>query len=117
MGATNHNASVYFICDAVLTSKWTNVTIVYANNSAVGYVDGNRVSEGQILPPTDNGLPMTFGSGAYGACGGNQSLCGQYDEIRLRGGSLSADRIKADYDMIANRDFCTYGKVEGGAGK
>ena len=45
------------------------------------------------------------------------SFNGQYDEIRLRGGTLSADRIKADYDMIANRDFCTYGKVEGGAGK
>ena len=45
-------------------------------------------------------------------------MSGQYDEIRLRGGTLSADRIKADYDMIAKRDFCTYGKVEGGgAGK
>ena len=116
MGATNHNQSLYFTCDAALTSKWSNVTIIYAGDNAVGYVDGARVAEGQILPPTDNGLPMTFGSGAYGASGGNQSLSGQYDEIRLRGGSLSADRIKADYDMIANRDFLRYGPVENGKG-
>ena len=40
----------------------------------------------------------------------------QYDEIRLRGGSLSADRIKADYDMIKNRDFLIYGSVKNGMG-
>ena len=44
------------------------------------------------------------------------SLNGQYDEIRLRGGSLSADRIKADYDMIVNRNFLRYGPVENGKG-
>ena len=43
-------------------------------------------------------------------------VCCQYDEIRLRGGSLSADRIKADYDMIVNRNFLRYGPVENGKG-
>jgi len=33
-----------------------------------------------------------------------------------RGGSLSAARIKADYDMIKNRNFLTYGPVENGRG-
>ena len=36
------------------------------------------------------------------------------DLIRLRGGSLSADRIMADYDMIVNRNFLRYGPVESG---
>jgi hypothetical protein len=36
--------------------------------------------------------------------------------IRLRGASLSADRIKADYDMIVNRNFLRYGPVENGKG-
>ena len=31
----------------------------------------------------------------------------------LSGGTLSADRIKADYDMIANRAFLAYGKTKG----
>ena len=44
------------------------------------------------------------------------SLNGQYDEIRLRGGTLSADWIKADYDMIKNRDFLIYGPVKNGMG-
>ena len=38
------------------------------------------------------------------------------DIIRLRGGTLSADRIKADYDMIVNRNFLRYGPVENGKG-
>ena len=38
------------------------------------------------------------------------------DLIRLRGGSLSAYRIKADYDMIVNRNFLRYGPVENGKG-
>ena len=38
------------------------------------------------------------------------------DIIRLRGGTLSADRIKADYDMIMNRNFLRYGPVENGKG-
>ena len=42
------------------------------------------------------------------------SFNGQYDEIRLRGGSLPADWIKADYDMIANREFLSYGAVRAG---
>lgn len=57
----------------------------------------------------DNGLPLGLGNKPDVAI--NPAFVGQYDEIRLRGGTLSADRIKADYDMIANRDFCTYGKV------
>ena len=61
---------------------------------------------------TDNGRMLAVG-GILGS-DNSHTFCGQYDEIRLRGGSLSADRIKADYDMIANRDFCTYGKVEAG---
>ena len=60
----------------------------------------------------DDANAMGFG----GSASGIWSLNGQYDEIRLRGGSLSADRIKADYDMVANRDFCTYGTVKNGMG-
>ncbi len=38
------------------------------------------------------------------------------DLIRLRGGTLPADRIKADYDMIVNHNFLRYGPVENGKG-
>ena len=65
------------------------------------------------MPVKDNGLPLSFGCDPYGL---GYSFNGQYDEIRLRGGTLSADRIKADYDMIANKNFCTY-IVNEGVGK
>ena len=47
---------------------------------------------------------------------GHESLTKGH-EIRLRGGSLSADRIKADYDMIVNRNFLRYGPVDNGKGE
>ena len=59
---------------------------------------------------------MSLALGGFQGKDTSTSLNGQYDEIRLRGGSLSADRIKADYDMIAKHDFCMYGKVEAGPG-
>ena len=61
----------------------------------------------------DTTSELAFGNNANGSI---WSLNGQYDEIRLRGGTLSADWIKADYDMVANRDFCTYGTVKNGMG-
>ena len=98
-----------------LTMGWLSLTFCYEGDAVSVYENGvcltNNVAIGAA---TENGRPLAFGNRPNGL---NRSLSGQYDEIRLRGGTLSADRIKADYDMIANRDFCTYGKVEGGAGK
>jgi hypothetical protein len=51
---------------------------------------------------------------AVGATGVSPEF--KMDIIRLRGGTLSADRIKADYDMIVNRNFLRYGPVENGKG-
>ena len=95
-----------------LLYNWQCLVVVYDGGNAYVYVNGSLVATKTINPVTDNDDPITIGGGVT-----MYSLDGQYDEIRLRGGTLSADRIKADYDMIANRDFCTYGKVEGGAGK
>ena len=60
-----------------------------------------------IVAATDNGYPLAFGNNPHLKTDAD-AFVGQYDEIRLRGGTLSADRIKADYDMIANKNFCTY---------
>ena len=106
--------SVYFM-PSKSVKNWIFVTVCYNGETASCYTNGVHASamtgahmSSVISPATDNGKPLEFGKVGF---------IGQYDEIRLRGGILSADRIKADYDMIANRDFCTYGKVEGGAGK
>ena len=65
--------------------------------------------DGEMVTIAENAKVLLLG-------GLSCSLNGKYDEIRLRGGSLSADRIKADYDMIVNRSFLRYGPVENGKG-
>ena len=88
-----------------LIGNWVNYIFAYDGTTALFYTNGVFAASGEIIAPRDNGLPLQIGQ-----------LIGQCDEIRLRGGSLSADRIKADYDMIKNRNFLTYGPVESGRG-
>ena len=88
-----------------MDADFVQVALVYQSNELKCYTNGVLSAEGAIEPATDNELPLSFGSNPGKS---RSSLWGQYDEIRLRGGTLSADRIKADYDMIANKNFCTY---------
>ena len=111
-GSTNHTGYVIAQCSD-MQENWVSLAIVYSGSVAKCYANGELVNTGTIVNPTDNGLPLTFGCTSNAAGG---SYAGQYDEIRLRGGSLSADRIKADYDMIVNRNFLRYGPVENGKG-
>ena len=97
-----------------LKDNWVWLTLVYQGGSASCYTNGILQATGDIDSVTDNGSPLGIGGWPSGREG--WSLNGQYDEIRLRGGSLSADRIKADYDMIKNRNFLSYGPVESGRG-
>ena len=94
--------------------NWVNLVANFKNTNVLMYANGVLVTNGVIKAVVDDTTSeLAFGNNANG---GIWSLNGQYDEIRLRGGSLSADRIKADYDMVANRDFCTYGPVKNGMG-
>ena len=100
------------ICPTALKT-WVKLLAELSGTNLNLYANGvfltNRVIKAVC---DDDANAMGFG----GSASGIWSLNGQYDEIRLRGGSLSADRIKADYDMVANRDFCTYGTVKNGMG-
>ena len=98
------NNSTYIIgatAPSVL-GNWVNYAFVYNGNQVSFYTNGVFAVKGGIVAPADNGLSLKIASGFHGQC----------DEIRLRGGSLSAARIKADYDMIKNRNFLTYGPIE-----
>ena len=97
----------------VVATNWVFFAFSYNGDNLSLYCNGSMLTNAVIISATDNGLPMAIGSSAIGD---SNSLNGQYDEIRLRGGALSADRIKADYDMIKNQNFLTYGPVESGRG-
>ena len=96
-----------------IIEEWKYITAVYDGEFGLFYENGDLLTNGVITAANDNGSALVLG----GRCEGDRySLNGQYDEIRLRGGSLSAARIKADYDMIKNRNFLSYGPVESGRG-
>ena len=96
-----------------MVNEWFNGCLVYDGSSVFCYTNGVYALSGTIAEILDNNRPLCLGCGMNGDV---STFCGQYDEIRLRGGSLSADRIKADYDMIANRNFLLYSAAERGKG-
>lgn len=100
------------ICPTALKT-WVKLLADFSGTNLNLYANGvfltNRVIKAVC---DDDANTMGFG----GSASGIWSLNGQYDEIRLRGGTLSADWIKADYDMIKNRDFLIYGPVKNGMG-
>ena len=97
-----------------MKEAWVNITAIYSDAVFSCFTNGVLSLTGESVAATDNGLGLAFGCNPPG---NENTWCGQYDEIRLRGGSLSADRIKADYDMIVNRNFLRYGPVDNGKGE
>jgi len=96
--------------------NWTMLCVKYSGNHVTAYTNGTLVASATLdATATDN--QMSLALGGFQGKDASTSLNGQYDEIRLRGGTLSADRIKADYDMIVNRSFLRYGPVENGKGE
>ncbi len=97
------------------SNDWAQIVLTMSGDVVNCYTNGtlSGTSSGVITASGDNGLCLGIGSKPNGNSVG---YLGQYDEIRLRGGTLSADWIKADYDMIKNRDFLIYGPVKNGMG-
>ena len=90
--------------------EWTMIHGIYSGYDVALYTNGMLAATATLnAMATDNGMTLAFGG--FQGNDSSHSLNGQYDEIRLRGGTLSADRIKADYDMINDRNFLTYGSV------
>lgn len=106
VGGVNSNIHIPSAKTPTVEQSWVNYTFQYNESFAAIYTNGVLSLSGEIYPSGENGLSLKIA----------QDLWGQCDEIRLRGGMLSADRIKADYDMIVNRNFLRYGPVENGKG-
>ena len=114
-GGGNVSPSVY-ISRACLHSSpaaaWTWICIAYHGTSASLYQDGVLVTNGTIVAASDNGSAFGIGGVPGGVGTDSHGFVGQYDEVRLRGGTLSADRVRADYDIVANHVFVACGAVE-----
>ena len=104
--------SYFYVNTPSALTNWVSLVAQYSQTNVSVYANGNLLTNAIVKRVIDDeGVMLGIGNNANGSL---WSVNGQYDEIRLRGGTLSADRIKADYDMIMNRRFLTYGTVECG---
>ncbi len=106
-GATNIESQL-LVPVPDLREGWRALCFVFDGATFSCYTNGALSVSGENVAATDNGNVLAFGCNPNGS---DYTWRGWYDEIRLRGGTLSADRIKADYDMVVKRDFLGYGAV------
>ena len=92
-----------------LVGGWVYLTFAYSGATCKVYANGALINTLDINPATENGLPLAIGCTPLG---NEWALSGDYDEVRLSAGNLSAERIAADYATAVNKDFLAYGVVE-----
>ena len=93
-----------------MNNGWAQLVFVYSGSSVKYYANGVFVAEKtDIVPITDNGQVLALGNNASGT---ERSFFGRYDEVRLSGATLAADRIAADYATATDAGFLSYGAAE-----
>ena len=94
------------------SGDWYHIVVIYDDADVKVYINGTAVTGTGSIEAASNASDknLTFG-GSNHASATYSSLKGVLDEIRLGAGSLSADRIKADYETVANPDFFSASEV------
>ena len=95
--AGNNGTQVNNLAIPSVVDDWVNLVAIFSGVNYSLYANGVRVGGGTVAAPTDNGLPLSVGCNSNGS---EKTFSGKYDEVRLRGEVLSADRIKADYETV-----------------
>lgn len=93
--------------DGANSGDWYNVVTIFDGTKLTVYINGEFADEetGKISA-ADNSKDWSLTFGCSNHENGNySSFKGILDEIRLGVGSLSADRIRADYETVAKPDF------------
>ena len=86
-----------------INTAWGSIVWVYDGTTVTTYSNGEKVGDSSVTLVVDNAEPVRFGS--------SKDFKGGYDEVRFISGTLSASRIKADYDTVADAGFLSAGKV------
>ena len=84
--------------------EWHYLTVVYGAKSVSIYENGEFRISGTIDTASYYDGSLVVGNNSKHE---EVDFKGTVDEIRLGPGSLSADRIKADYETVVNRNFFT----------
>lgn len=91
-----------------IAAGYKYLTFVYSGSSCKVYSDGVLVDTLAITSASDNGCPLSIGCTASGD---DWSLYGDYDEVRLSKGELSAERIAADFATATSSAFLSCGEA------
>ena len=92
--------------------SWVYLTFVYNNTTASVYSNGKFIKSGTITKVEDTTQPLVFGGQGAPSTGNNEySFYGAYDEIRITGQALSAQRIAAEYATVVSNDFTVQGSA------
>lgn len=102
LSARGASSTAHTVTFPNIKDGWVHIALVYSGNTLTGYANGVRTGGGDITAATDNGLPLSFGNNSNGS---EASFNGQYDEIRLRKGALSATRVAAEYATMTDAGF------------
>ena len=85
-----------------ITEKWVYLAFVYKGDSLAAYVNGACQKSGTIGAASDNGQQLSIGNNSVGNA---VKFNGQYDEVRLSKGAMSASRVAADYATMFKASF------------
>lgn len=96
------------------SGDWHHVAVAYNGTDVTVYVNGTKVTGTGSIQAASNAANVSLTFGGTNSGDTYSSLKGVLDEIRLGAGSLSADRIKADYETVANDQFFRMGKYTPG---
>lgn len=99
--------------DGANSGDWYHVVAAFNDTSVKMYVNGAEVHvEGSIgAATTDGSHALTIGNGITHKY---STFKGTVDEVRLTTGNLTAARIKADYETVANANFFRMGEYRPG---
>lgn len=89
-------------------NEWMALTFAFSGTTLCVYTNGALSASGTVGAVSDNGNILAVGNNINGT---EPSFEGYYDEIRLGAGALSAERIAADYAIVHDASFVTFGSV------
>ena len=88
--------------------EWISLTFAFSGTTVSVYTNGALSASGTVGAVSDNGEILAVGNNIVGT---EASFEGYYDEIRLGAGALSAERIAADYAIVHDTSFVSFGAV------
>ncbi len=92
-----------------ILSSWLDLAIDYNGGNVQYYVNGAKGDKVSITAATDNGKSLAIGCNPTGS---ESNWVGQMDEIRLRKGDVTADRMLGEHETIANPVFLSSDSVQ-----